>query len=193
MRCPRDNEVLQRERLEGVVVDVCPDCHGIWLDEGELRSLVRHFSTTDPSDAEELLERWVAIRESGATAPRDFWCEDSYICPKEGAQMQKHYFAGSQIGVDNCRVCHSFWIDGPELAAIAEYVEPNPVMDKLGRYIIEESNDWYAHLPETPSLKDRAYNVVAALVSNPPMALVLLGMLVIHLITREVDDSLPVA
>jgi uncharacterized protein len=41
MKCPRcpDSVLEQRER-EGVTVDGCRSCYGIWLDRGELERLV---------------------------------------------------------------------------------------------------------------------------------------------------------
>ena len=41
MNCPRcqDSELDERTR-DGVVVDACPRCRGIWLDRGELEKLI---------------------------------------------------------------------------------------------------------------------------------------------------------
>lgn len=38
-RCPRDGERLSQRELQGVTIDDCPICHGIWLDKGELEAL----------------------------------------------------------------------------------------------------------------------------------------------------------
>jgi uncharacterized protein len=41
MNCPRcDGAVLAEKDREGIVVDVCPNCRGIWLDRGELEKLI---------------------------------------------------------------------------------------------------------------------------------------------------------
>lgn len=41
MKCPRCEEAQLDEReREGVTVDACPTCRGIWLDRGELERLV---------------------------------------------------------------------------------------------------------------------------------------------------------
>ncbi|MCY9543951.1 zf-TFIIB domain-containing protein [Paenibacillus alvei] len=41
MNCPICNNVRMREvEKEGVVIDVCPDCKGVWLDRGELEKLM---------------------------------------------------------------------------------------------------------------------------------------------------------
>lgn len=41
MNCPICNEVRMREvEKEGVTIDVCPSCKGVWLDRGELEKLM---------------------------------------------------------------------------------------------------------------------------------------------------------
>ena len=39
MRCPKCGMGLQEETLNEVAVDICPNCRGIWLDDGELTKL----------------------------------------------------------------------------------------------------------------------------------------------------------
>ncbi len=38
--CPRDRGSLGLLYVEGIEVDVCPGCHGVWLDAGELDRMV---------------------------------------------------------------------------------------------------------------------------------------------------------
>ena len=41
MHCPRcHNSVLDERNREGVTMDVCVTCRGIWLDRGELEKLI---------------------------------------------------------------------------------------------------------------------------------------------------------
>lgn len=41
MHCPRcDVEVLVEKTRDGVTIDVCPACGGVWLDRGELERLI---------------------------------------------------------------------------------------------------------------------------------------------------------
>ncbi|HYB99115.1 MAG TPA: zf-TFIIB domain-containing protein [Candidatus Limnocylindrales bacterium] len=41
MNCPRCNTAVLDERdRDGIVVDACPSCRGIWLDRGELEKLI---------------------------------------------------------------------------------------------------------------------------------------------------------
>jgi uncharacterized protein len=36
MNCPTCNVVLQMTERQGVEIDYCPKCRGVWLDRGEL-------------------------------------------------------------------------------------------------------------------------------------------------------------
>lgn len=40
MNCPLDNTPLQLTVREGIEIDYCPACRGVWLDRGELDKLV---------------------------------------------------------------------------------------------------------------------------------------------------------
>lgn len=42
MKCPICTDVRMREvEKDGVLIDVCPDCKGVWLDRGELDKLLQ--------------------------------------------------------------------------------------------------------------------------------------------------------
>ncbi|GGG22002.1 TFIIB-type zinc ribbon-containing protein [Paenibacillus abyssi] len=42
MKCPICEDVRMREvEKDGVLIDVCPDCKGVWLDRGELDKLMK--------------------------------------------------------------------------------------------------------------------------------------------------------
>ncbi len=38
--CPNDNSQMQKITREGVDIDMCPTCKGVWLDRGELDKLL---------------------------------------------------------------------------------------------------------------------------------------------------------
>jgi Zn-finger nucleic acid-binding protein len=41
MKCPRcETALLQEQARDGIVIDVCAQCKGIWLDRGELERLI---------------------------------------------------------------------------------------------------------------------------------------------------------
>lgn len=40
MRCPVDSETLIMTERNGVEIDYCPKCRGVWLDRGELDKII---------------------------------------------------------------------------------------------------------------------------------------------------------
>lgn len=44
MKCPKCGADLTTVDYEGVQVDRCPECHGLWFDAGEAEALLKHDS-----------------------------------------------------------------------------------------------------------------------------------------------------
>lgn len=40
MKCPNDNATLLITDRNGIEIDYCPECRGVWLDRGELDKLI---------------------------------------------------------------------------------------------------------------------------------------------------------
>ncbi|MGB3006528.1 MAG: zf-TFIIB domain-containing protein [Chitinophagaceae bacterium] len=40
MKCPNCEEVLVMTERQGVEIDYCPKCRGVWLDKGELDKII---------------------------------------------------------------------------------------------------------------------------------------------------------
>jgi Zn-finger nucleic acid-binding protein len=40
MQCPVDGSVLQMSERQGIEIDYCPQCRGVWLDRGELDKIL---------------------------------------------------------------------------------------------------------------------------------------------------------
>ena len=40
MKCPVDETVLVMTERQGIEIDYCPQCRGVWLDRGELDKLI---------------------------------------------------------------------------------------------------------------------------------------------------------
>lgn len=49
MNCPNDNTQLLLSERQGVEIDYCPQCRGVWLDRGELDKLIEKASVQQPS------------------------------------------------------------------------------------------------------------------------------------------------
>jgi uncharacterized protein len=61
MKCPvcQDTDLLMTER-QGVEIDYCPDCRGVWLDRGELDKIVERSN-----------DRLAAVPPASQTPPRE--------------------------------------------------------------------------------------------------------------------------
>jgi uncharacterized protein len=48
MKCPIDIEVeLQMTDRQGIEIDYCPKCRGVWLDRGELDKIIERSGSVD--------------------------------------------------------------------------------------------------------------------------------------------------
>ena len=46
--CPVDQTPLVMSERQGVEIDYCPSCRGVWLDRGELDKIIEKNSATAP-------------------------------------------------------------------------------------------------------------------------------------------------
>ena len=47
MKCPVDDTTLQMTEREGIEIDYCPECRGVWLDRGELDRIIERAAARD--------------------------------------------------------------------------------------------------------------------------------------------------
>lgn len=46
MLCPKCNVQLAMSERQGIEIDYCPTCRGVWLDRGELDKIIERSETT---------------------------------------------------------------------------------------------------------------------------------------------------
>ena len=49
MKCPNCNETLVMADRQGVEIDYCPKCRGVWLDRGELDKIIERSADYSPN------------------------------------------------------------------------------------------------------------------------------------------------
>ena len=49
MKCPSCEEVLVMTERQGVEIDYCPKCRGVWLDKGELDKIIEKSTAAETS------------------------------------------------------------------------------------------------------------------------------------------------
>lgn len=47
MKCPKCNVTLLMSDKQGIEIDYCPECRGVWLDRGELDKIIERSNTSD--------------------------------------------------------------------------------------------------------------------------------------------------
>ncbi|MBB2966280.1 zf-TFIIB domain-containing protein [Leifsonia aquatica] len=49
MKCPTDNATLVMSERNGIEIDYCPECRGVWLDRGELDKIIDRAGAVAPA------------------------------------------------------------------------------------------------------------------------------------------------
>lgn len=75
MDCPIDGTTLQMSDRQGIEIDYCPHCRGVWLDRGELDKIIDRSAT------------W-----SGGDDPRDDQRRDQPKAEKPKRSRSKSFF-----------------------------------------------------------------------------------------------------
>ncbi len=107
MNCPSCNHPLVILELNQIEIDYCMNCHGIWLDDGELELLLQ-----DSQEKTKLLDSFVVDKNSGEKPVRCPICRkkmDKVLCGTE-----------NKITLDKCKKQHGIWFNEGELERVAE-------------------------------------------------------------------------
>lgn len=54
MTCPNDGAVLVMSDRQGIEIDYCPSCRGVWLDRGELDKIIERSAPAAPASLAEV-------------------------------------------------------------------------------------------------------------------------------------------
>jgi Zn-finger nucleic acid-binding protein len=121
MLCPNCKEPLLVLEFDGIEVDYCDDCRGVWLDPEEL----------------ELLFGDSAWKEALRPAPgENLRKEREKRCPRCRKPMHKRA-AGAQAPVttDLCPRGHGVWLDAGELHALIAQAAKAPSVQRLAAWL----------------------------------------------------------
>lgn len=87
MQCPvcSNTQLVMSER-QGIEIDYCPQCRGVWLDRGELDKIIERSATAAPAPAQ-------SFGHSASPPPRDDrrYGQPEYQQPQQHQQHQQHY------------------------------------------------------------------------------------------------------
>jgi Zn-finger nucleic acid-binding protein len=113
-RCPHCEIDLKVARLRDNEVDICPECHGIWLDSDEFDFLVsRRDVSSDPA---------VPRKYRRKPLPTGNQARMYIPCPRCNDLMNRKNFKRiSGVIIDVCKK-HGVWLDAGELDQIRSFV-----------------------------------------------------------------------
>jgi Zn-finger nucleic acid-binding protein len=72
MNCPIDGTTLQTADRQGIEIDYCPECRGVWLDRGELDKIIERSASRLDDDGDDRSRQSDGYREPN----RDNYRED---------------------------------------------------------------------------------------------------------------------
>lgn len=103
MKCPKcQAPSLRTHTVEGVQIDRCERCGGIWFDASELEALVR-------------MKR-VSLASIRKGPGREELNQKRGYCPRDGDALLRAYSASDRdLILDTCPRCRGLWLDGGEL------------------------------------------------------------------------------
>jgi uncharacterized protein len=58
MQCPNCKETLVMTERQGIEIDYCPKCRGVWLDRGELDKIIERSAPSTSADDHPKQERY---------------------------------------------------------------------------------------------------------------------------------------
>jgi uncharacterized protein len=63
MKCPKCDVTLRMSERQGIEIDYCPDCRGVWLDRGELDKIIERSESWGGGDRSEDAERAARVED----------------------------------------------------------------------------------------------------------------------------------
>ena len=102
MKCPKcGTETMQQFLVQGVALERCSSCSGIWFDARELSQLLEQ-------DA-----RQVALLRRGNVKQQLEGKKG--LCPRDGSELLRVYSSiNRSVIIDACADCRGIWLDGGE-------------------------------------------------------------------------------
>jgi Zn-finger nucleic acid-binding protein len=108
MICPKCSVEMEAIKVEGIEVDRCVGCKGLWFDARE------HEKLKDVKRAAATLDVGTPAEDAGAPTSKKIKCPS---CHTQMIQMTAQGRAGLQF--EACTVCHGAFFDAGEFRAYA--------------------------------------------------------------------------
>jgi len=124
MKCPQDGTLLKRVEVEGVALDKCHTCDGIWCDNGEIERLKGLHKHKPEAEVEERYGNPEVTKDEVA---------GYMVCPRCGKRLHRYrYTFARDVMVDRCENtdCYGIWLEKGELDAILDELKELEVLSQ---------------------------------------------------------------
>lgn len=121
MKCPNCDADLTQKKRDGVEMEVCPSCQGMWLTRQELNTLEDEvFDFGDDEKGSLMLDSNPSTRK----------------CPQCHKPLRTFEYRFYDLDVDFCEDQHGFWLDAGEDKRVLELMKKEE--KNLGRKVLAE-------------------------------------------------------
>ena len=146
MKCPDCNVELVQKKRDGVEMEVCPSCQGMWLSAQELTELEDEvFDFGDDEKGSLMLGTTATTRK----------------CPQCAKPMKAFQYRLYDLEMDFCEDKHGYWLEADEDKRVLELMKEEE--KNLGRKFLAEDR-FAAHLKylRSGSFMDRLRDLATA-------------------------------
>lgn len=136
-RCPRCPGQLEPVSYEGVDLDICRLCHGLWFDKTELAKFNKFDVDFPLSPGNGITKKRAGVR-----------------CPRCDVFMKViQYAAGADFEVDRCSGCGGVWLDEYEIQKIQQILTDErklwlKIIGRLDEVVLRERELWERYKAE---------------------------------------------
>ena len=108
MKCPNCNVELVQKKRDGVEMEVCPSCEGMWLSRQELAQLEDEvFDFGDDEKGSLML----------GSAPA------THKCPQCGRSMRSFPYRFYDLEMEFCEEQHGYWLEADEDKRVLNFMK----------------------------------------------------------------------
>jgi Zn-finger nucleic acid-binding protein len=128
MKCPDCNAQLAQKKRDGVEMEICPSCNGMWLTRDELTQLEDEVFDFGDNEKGSLM----------------LGCDpSSRKCPQCAKPMKTFEYREYGLQLDFCEDQHGFWLDAGEDKRVLDLMKEEE--KNLGRTVLAQDR-FAAHL-----------------------------------------------
>lgn len=125
MNCPRCTVPMNSLTAGDIEVDECPQCKGVWFDQGEFRQ-VKDLAEPDLN--------WYDF-EIWKHQDRFKLVPNPLFCPNCHAEMFAINYDTTNVEIDVCNQCRGVWLDGGEFEKIIDAMNKELTAAKISDYM----------------------------------------------------------